>query len=58
MMLHTNLDLHGASDDAVDGGLGEGVKLAVGAAHEVGFADVAATAVVLKDPQVQLHRQV
>jgi len=52
------LDVHGAGDDAVDGGLGERVELAVFATHEVRLEDVATAAVVLERAEVQLHRQV
>lgn len=53
-----DLDVEGAGDDAVDGGVGEGVEDAVVAAHEDGLAEEPAPAVVLVDAQVQLHRQV
>jgi len=52
------LDVYGTGDDAVDGRLGERVELAVFATHEVRLEDVAAAAVVLERPEIQLHRQV
>ena len=52
------LDVNGAGDDAVDRGLGERIELSVFATHEVRLEDVAAAAVVLERPEVQLHRQV
>ena len=50
--------MNGAGDDAVDRGLGERIELSVFATHEVRLEDVAAAAVVLERPEVQLHRQV
>lgn len=49
---------NGAGDDAVDGGLGEGVELAITAAHELGLEQIAGAAVQLEDTLVELHCQI
>lgn len=45
-------------DDAVYGGISEGVKAAISAAHEVWLQEVATVAIVLEFALVQLHGKV